>query len=47
MKKKLKIGLLLDKNDLSELNQEIIHHIITQKICDKFLIIKQNIFSIK
>ena len=43
MEKKLEIGLLVDNLNLSELNQEIIHHIIDQKICNKFTIIKQNI----
>ena len=43
MEKKLEIGLLVDDLNLSELNQEIIHHIIDQKICNKFTIIKQNI----
>ena len=43
MKKKLKIGLLLDDLKLNELNQEIIHHIIEKNICEKFFIIRQNI----
>ena len=43
MKKKLKIGLLLDDLNLNELNQEIIIHIIKKNLCEKLVIIRQNI----
>ena len=43
MKKKLEIGLLVDDLKLNELNQDIISNIVELKVCDKFLLIKQNI----
>ena len=43
MKKKLEIGLLVDDLKLNELNQDIISNIVELKVCDKFLLIKQNL----
>ncbi len=43
MKKKLKIGLLLDNLNINQLNQEIISDLIEKNICEKLIVIKQNI----
>ncbi len=43
MKKKLEIGLLIDDLKLNELNQDIVSNILELKICEKFVLIKQNI----
>ena len=43
MKKKLKIGLLIDDLKLNALSQDIVSNIVDLKICEKFIVIKQNI----